>query len=244
MKKITKILLLASSIGMLSILLTVLLLGKLYSTSDRWSFGRDLGHRGGMMNEGRSGWRLSSPAGVSESYSLDSVNTVVEAYLQNRNMSDEFYIAEIMIFDNHAYVQLNEVITGIGAMELLVDADTFNIYPEQGPNMMWNQKYGAMRGMMNDFRTFDWNGDPTQMPVSEEQAVQIAQEYLIRTGGNWQVEDHAEIFFGYYTLHVVDGDDATIGMLSVNGFDGDVFYHSWHGEFIEMSEVANSNKSH
>jgi len=25
-------------------------------------------------------------------------------------------------------------------------------------------------------------------------------------------------------------------MLSVNGYDGQVFYHSWHGAFIEMSE--------
>ena len=42
--------------------------------------------------------------------------------------------------------------------------------------------------------------------------------------------------YGYYTIHTVDKDGNILGMLSVNGFSGDVWYHSWHGVFIDMQE--------
>ena len=32
-------------------------------------------------------------------------------------------------------------------------------------------------------------------------------------------------------------DGQVDGMLSVNAADGDVWYHGWHGEFIEMTEA-------
>ena len=28
------------------------------------------------------------------------------------------------------------------------------------------------------------------------------------------------------------------GMLSINGYSGDVWYHSWHGDFISMEEYS------
>jgi hypothetical protein len=31
-------------------------------------------------------------------------------------------------------------------------------------------------------------------------------------------------------------DGETVGMLSVNGYTGQVFPHTWHGDFVEMSE--------
>jgi hypothetical protein len=40
---------------------------------------------------------------------------------------------------------------------------------------------------------------------------------------------------GYYTLHTLR-DGQIDGMLSVNSTDGDVWYHGWQGEFIEMPE--------
>jgi hypothetical protein len=45
------------------------------------------------------------------------------------------------------------------------------------------------------------------------------------------VADEADAFYGYYTLHVLR-DGKTIGMLSVNGFTGTVWYHTWHGNFV------------
>jgi hypothetical protein len=39
-------------------------------------------------------------------------------------------------------------------------------------------------------------------------------------------------FYGCYTLDF-ERDGAVVGMLSVNGFRGQVFLHTWHGTFIE-----------
>jgi hypothetical protein len=40
----------------------------------------------------------------------------------------------------------------------------------------------------------------------------------------------------YYTLHTYTGDKVS-GMLSVNGYTGKVWYHSWHGAFVDMKEL-------
>jgi hypothetical protein len=64
-------------------------------------------------------------------------------YLAGLNNPD-LKIAEVMVFDNNAYVRVIEQSTGIGAFELLVDPATLNVYPEHGPNMMWNLKYGGL----------------------------------------------------------------------------------------------------
>ena len=97
--------------------------------------------------------------------------------------------------------------------------------------MMWNTKYGHMGG---------WRSSGTQqptadMPVSAEQAQENAQRYLDSYLPGTTADEHADTFYGYYTLHVLE-DDQVIGMLSVNGFTGQVWYHNWHGEFIQMTE--------
>lgn len=47
--------------------------------------------------------------------------------------------------------------------------------------------------------------------------------------------EHPAQFYGYYTLDF-EKDGETIGILSVNGFNGQVFLHTWHGLFIEEVE--------
>jgi hypothetical protein len=74
------------------------------------------------------------------------------------------------------------------------------------------------------------------MPITPAQAVEAAQTYLdTYLANNLQVDEQAEPFYGYYTLHV-DRNGETIGMLSVNGYSGQVFLHTWHGDLVEMSE--------
>jgi hypothetical protein len=132
------------------------------------------------------------------------------------------------------------------------------VYPEHGPNMMWNLKYDWMNngvmtgmsgygmmggaygnGMMGGFdasyaQALVSTGVTADMSLTPEEAVEIANEYLAENQPGYQVAGEADRFYGYYTLHVLrDGD--VIGMLSVNGFNGRVFPHTWHGEFIEMS---------
>lgn len=159
-------------------------------------------------------------------------------------------ISEVMIFDNHAYVQVVETDSEIGAMELLVDPISGQAYPERGPNMMWNLKYGHMasgagmmgrgmmgRGMMGTgmlSQSFSYDLEDFEMDISEERAVALAQDYLDRIGSGWTADEHADAFYGYYTIHTLKDGDVT-GMLSVNGFTGEVFPHTWHGTLLEMT---------
>ena len=147
-------------------------------------------------------------------------------------------VDDVMIFDNHAYAQIVEKDSGIGVMEVLVDPTSQAVFPEMGPNMMWNQKYGmmsgfgryGMMGMMrggfgNNMRgNFSRPGVVAEMTVTPEQAVETAQTYLetyfSETG--LTADEHADPFYGYYTLHV-NPDGQTVGMLSVNGYTGRSF---------------------
>lgn len=86
-----------------------------------------------------------------------------------------------------------------------------------------------MGGMMGDYGNI--SGETT---ISPSEAEAIAQRWLDanmpgRTAGE------PDAFYGYYTLHFLK-DGEIEGMLSVHGSSGAVWYHSWHGEFIAMTE--------
>jgi hypothetical protein len=209
---------------------------------------------GGMMH-GRS--RYGMGPGMMGRYGYNNANltpltieqakSAAEKYLAALDNSD-LEIAEIMIFDNNGYVAMKETSTGIGAFELLVDPVSQVAYPEHGPNMMWNLKYSDVNhlymmgghgyGMMGGY---NWNNtDPAdvsaEMTVTPEQAVQYAQKFLDgNISGATAAADPMQ-FYGYYTLDF-EQDGKIAGMLSVNGYNGQVFLHTWHGTFIEESEI-------
>jgi hypothetical protein len=158
-----------------------------------------------------------------------------------------------MIFDNGGYAIIQEKSSATGAFELLVDPVALSVFPEHGPNMMWNLKYGMlnddsgggsgmMGGMMNGNMKPDWYGSDVQvpdiqaeMPVSPDQASRTAQKYLDAALPGVEVSDEVSPFYGYYTIDL-ERDGKIVGMLSVNGYTGQVFLHTWHGNFIEESE--------
>ena len=123
--------------------------------------------------------------------------------------------------------------TGTGAFELLVNKYTGAISAEMGPNMMWNTKYGMHNGMMG------WlAGTPTTAAtVTAEQAKANAQQYLNTYYLGTTVGD-AQAFYGYYHVEVLSSGDKVYGMLSVNSYTGQVWYHTWHGEFIQEIEIS------
>jgi hypothetical protein len=181
---------------------------------------------------------------------LAEATETLNAYLTDLN-DNNLAVGEVMIFDNHAYAQIVEKDSGLGVMEVLVDPTTKAVYPEMGPNMMWNLKYGMMSGfgrygmmgmmMGGDFNNMmgNFSGSvdaSTEMTVTPDQAVEAAHTYLDTFFGEagLTADEHADPFYGYYTLHV-NRDGETVGMLSVNGFTGQVFPHTWHGELLEMS---------
>ena len=72
-----------------------------------------------------------------------------------------------------------------------------------------------------------------EMQISADEAYKFAQSYLDEAYPGLEVDEHADMFYGYYTLHTVQ-DGETIGMLSVNGYTGQVFLHTWHSDLLEM----------
>ena len=210
-------------------------------------FGMMGGRRGGTVwgmpgMFGRTGQGAFCGAGYvapgeGEITSLDSAKAAVERYVQGQGYTG-LEVKEVMTFERNAYAIVAEEDTGIGAMELLVDPDTGAVSPEPGPNMMWNAKYGMMAeggfgwgGMMGRGGIVGTTGEMTLSPAD---AVDVTQRWLDdnfpgRTSGD------ADAFYGYYTLHFLK-DGVVDGMLSVNGSTGDVWYHRWHGGFIEMLE--------
>ncbi len=194
---------------------------------------------GGMMGNSMMGGYSGSLYGV-EPISLEQAQAAVEDYVAGLGNPD-LTVGEVMIFDNHAYAQIVEQSTGIGALEVLVDPVTLAVYPEYGPNMMWNQKYSPMGGFGGMMMGGGMMGRPLvpeasgQMPVSAGDAIQTAQRYLDTYLPGTKADEGASPFYGYYTLDILR-DGQPVGMLSVNGYTRQVFVHTWHGDFVEMSE--------
>jgi len=163
-----------------------------------------------------------------ESYSFKEVKEETENYLRENNLKD-LQIAEIMEFSNNFYIEIIEKDTDFGAMELLLDKNTGNIFPEYGPNMMWNTKYGLNMHMIA-------NQTDADMSIDEEEAIQLAEKYLNKRGTDEFTGEEADRYYGYYTIHTDSKEVDIVGMLSVNGLTAQVWNHSWHGVFNDMEE--------
>lgn len=186
-----------------------------------------LGSNGFPMH---GGWDWKYPDDTGAPITMDQAIEAVRRYLAAYGNPD-LALTEVMEFSNHFYAEVEEENTGLHAFELLVNRYTGAVYPEPGPNMMWNLKYGHMGGMMGG-----WRGRPSgPTAVTPEQARSDAQQWLDVNLPGTAVADEADAFYGYYTLHVLTDGEVT-GMLSVNGYTGQVWYHTWHGDFVGMTE--------
>lgn len=190
-----------------------------------WNNGTGQGNLGmgsGMMGPGMMGnWRGNTPTDqrLTIEQALESAQTYVSSYGQ------ELAVTEIMEFNNNFYVIAKETGSGRGAFEMLVDPFSGEVWPEMGPNMMWNVKYGHMG-----------SGQAVENTFSMEQAIQQGQQYLDANLTDAQLESDGISFYGYYTFDYKVNNQVA-GMLSVNGFDGSIWLHTWHGQFITEQEV-------
>ena len=202
------------------------------------------GH-GGMMsgNNGQSmmsgswpsgmmrGWKQASPSGKTISINLARQN--VQRYIDqigNKNLA----IDEVIEFQRNFYAIIKDSSTGHGAMEVLVNKSTGSVFPEFGPAMMWNTQYGMMGAGMGHMMGYQQPSGP--VTVSASKAEQIARQWLAQHGPGATIET-ADQFPGYYTIHFLQNSKVA-GMLSVNGYTGQVWYHSWHGKAIRVLEVS------
>ena len=142
-------------------------------------------------------------------------------------ISSNLRVAEIEEYTRNFYVRVQENSTGINAFALLVEKTTGAATQELGPDMMWNTKYGMM----------GFGRAPTaNMPVTADNATEYAQRWLDANIPGSKAEK-PDTFYGYYTIDTsVNG--STYGMLSVNGYSGEVWYHTWHGQFITSVEYS------
>lgn len=198
-------------------------------------------HGRGSMMPGRYTDNLVGSRG--ELYDIDELTHEVQAYIERYDTN--LVIGDIFIFeDTEYYYSIIEEDTGKGAMELLVNPYTKDIYPEYGPNMMWNLKYGMhnasgmmgnrnMMGYSDDGEYFDYGDYSEDNEISSSEAYNEGMSYLAKRNDDLILGDEYHDFYGYYTFHIKESGKP-VGMLSVNGFSGAVWYHDWHGDLVEI----------
>ena len=191
------------------------------------SFGGMMGgYRGSTADNAANSCPFTNPGSADQNetrLTIEEVQAKLESYLAD---DLDLELAEIMEFEQNFYAAVLEKDTGRGAMELLVDPFSGSIFPEHGPNMMWNEKYGHMGGW------YATTGDA----LSLDEAAAAAQVELDKQIPGAQVEGMGIAFYGYYTFdYTIDGQIA--GMLSVHN-NGQTWLHTWHGNFMSEVEVA------
>ncbi|HUX12420.1 MAG TPA: hypothetical protein VMW87_05290 [Spirochaetia bacterium] len=167
--------------------------------------------------------RFDNSAQTGQRIDAQKVGPLVDTYLGSFPDGSKLEVAEIMEFQYNYYVQIRDKSSHALAFELLVNPYSGRIAPEPGPNMAWNTLYGHMAGISV--------ATPPTMTVSPAQAVKLATDFVKRYSANSSV-GKAEAFPGYYTLHIIDGGKI-VGMLSVNGYTGRIWYHNWHGTYVK-----------
>ena len=197
-----------------------------------------------------------APTGTQSSPgSLGDVRDWVERWLDARGF-EGFRVGEVMAFTNNDYVLVRDA-NGKPVFELLTGPGQAWLM-EEPVSMMWNTRYGMIRGwtegaagsgmmggMMSGDRG-DWNdwngwcsgygaGRGSGKPVTAAEAIGIAERYLAQARSGEQIEQAAQAFPGYFTLDTTR-DGRTVGMLSVNASTGAVWYHGWHGRFLGEAE--------
>jgi hypothetical protein len=163
--------------------------------------------------------------------SVTELKQKVNDYLNNNQLE----IGDIFVYeDTDYYFSIEEKDTGRGAFELLVNPYTGSIYPEPGPNRMWNEKYGMHHNMMGDYDDYN-NSNGTEL--KKDQLIENANQYVHNNINNdYNVTGDGYHFYGYYTFHIFDENQKTVGMLSVNSDTGSVWLHTWHGKIEQVIE--------
>jgi len=218
-----------------------------YTTKSYSNWGWQTQNQQGMMGQ----WSQQPQTEAGKPVTLTEAEAVAQQYLVSTRNHD-LGIEEIMEFRDNFYIVYYEKDTGMGAFEMLIwkqappsgmmgggmmgrHVAAGVIMPEPGPNMMWNTKYSPMAsGMMGQGSVNSQIQGSTTVIVTKEKALRLAQAYLDTNMNGAKVEDATQ-FYGYYTVDfTLNGRIA--GMLSVNENGGQVWYHSWHGSFVQEIE--------
>jgi hypothetical protein len=188
------------------------------------------GMGGGMMMMGGSGFYSSVPSAALTHAEAEQVAQNFLGSLGNSSLA----IGDFDEYSHNFYLSIVDKNTGDGVLEVLIDRFTGYVHPEP-QSTMWNTGYGGMGNMMGGGMMNGYGGgryyQGSAMSVSPDQAKTIAQAFLNITYPGTVASNSVDVFPGYYTIETMLNGE-TYGMLSVNGYTGAVWYHTWHGMFI------------
>jgi len=194
------------------------------------------GAMGGMMGGGAMGGPVdSATAPITIDQAVDAANRYLGSY-----GNPDLKVREVVEFTNDYYVRVNEQSKNVGAFELLVNRNSGSVTSGPGPNLIWNTKYGMgsihdFNGMMNSGNSTNSSTATTDMPFKKNDARDRAQKFLDLQLPGAKAGD-PETFYGYYTVEV-EKDGRLLGILSVDGYYGQVWWHSWHGSYLSGKKL-------
>ncbi len=213
-KNKTLYILLVALLGLLVLSVAAIIATPLWTPQGGWCGGQwnvfqpgrgwGMGHHGGW---GQGGWN---------SYiTVDRDNVVKYAEDYAKSYSSNLEVKVVEEYTNNFYVIVWDTQRDIGAFELVISRNG-GVHFEPH-SMMWNTLYGPH------------SIGKTEWPISIEEAKKIAQNWIdANFPGGVVVEEY--VFPGYYTFHFkINGE---MQMLSVNAYNGQVWFHSWHGGYI------------
>lgn len=130
---------------------------------------------------------------------------------------DSVAVEDVMFFSNNVYAILVDKTTGDGLTEILLNRYTGTIGLEPGPNIVWNTRLN--------------HPISTLLPAiySENEARNLAIAFLNGYLPGATVLASKQ-FSGYYTFDF--GRNDVEGMLSVHARNGDIWVHTWHGQYL------------
>ncbi len=163
---------------------------------------------------------------------MDQAVQIANQYLSSTN-AQNLQLAMVHQFTNGYEAEYIEKGTDIHAFEILIDPYTGASYPEMGPNVMWNTKYGHLGGMMGGPNP---SSATTNMPVSADTAKNSAQQWLNSNLQGTTLGSDVDTTYGYYEMEV-EKDGQNYGQIDVNGYSGQVWYENWHGPVVQTREI-------
>lgn len=186
--------------------------------------GKGYGYGPGMMGWGNDNYPYTYSRKKIEENQLKEI---AQDYLQSTGDPDLSFTGYIEYGSGYA-VGFKEKNTGIHAFEIYIDKGSEAVYLEMGPYMMWNTKYRHM-GMMEGY---SYNS-AAQLPVSEKQAKNLAEEYVKASLPNAAVDNDVETFYGFYEF-VLKMNNKPFSHLFINGYSGQYWYWNPHGHIIQI----------
>lgn len=164
-----------------------------------------------------------------ELYYPESRPVTLDVALKNmenftRQYGSKTEVDDFMAFSSNYYGVVKDAASNQDIAEILIDRYSGSAYPEPGPNMMWNTRYGAGRAQTGS-SGYDLAG-----------AKKLAEDFLNGYLPGAQIQESHSLP-GYFTFDF--GRNGTESMLSVNAYSGQIWVHTWHGLYLgEMNMTS------